>query len=31
METQGLAYKPIAVKLAPDLDNDAILRAVTTL
>ena len=28
METQGLAYKPIAVKLAPDLDNDAILRAV---
>ena len=28
METQGLAYKPIAVKLAPHLDNDAILRAV---
>ena len=28
METQGLAYKPIAVKLAPDLDNEAILRAV---
>lgn len=28
METEGSPYKPIAVKLAPDLENDAILRAV---
>ena len=28
IETEGAPYKPIAVKLAPDLENDAILRAV---
>ena len=28
IDSEGAPYKPIAVKLAPDLENDAILRAV---